>query len=195
MKRLYYNVIKSITLKEYFVKELVTFKEALAVIPYANLRLSKFIKQSCNLVIFEDQFIHATFTQALLKKEVARQKYEFEKEGGEEIKASKIHMGVSLYFYSKYFDMTPNNIIEEHEKNFTVPVSDITNLEYSFDPRELETDKTIKRIKPGTLFIKTPYFEWTYYFATIPAVELLKALRKIFPTNNFQENKLRFEKL
>ncbi|MCK5847978.1 MAG: hypothetical protein KAH01_02125 [Caldisericia bacterium] len=175
-------------------ESIVTCEEALAVIPYANLRLSTFKSQSCNLVLFEDQFINATFTQTLLKKEVARQKKQFEKEDGKKIKTGKIHMGVSLYFYSKYFDMLPEDIINEHEKNFCIPIQDISYLEYSFDQRELETDKAINKRKPGKLFVKTPYFEWNYSFASIPADELLKTLRKIFPTNNFLEDKLIFKK-
>ena len=167
--------------------------EALAVIPFAGRKLSFFRSITCNLVLFPDQFIHATYTKELLNKEVQKKKLEYEEEKGEPIKAGRIQFGVSLYFYARYFDLTPETILQEHPQNFAIPLKDITYLQYSFDAREMSSEEeSAKRFRPGNLQIKTEYFEWNYRFSSIPAPELIKALREMIPDIQIHEGYLQY---
>jgi hypothetical protein len=169
-------------------------QKALAVIPYAGLRKNAFHSVSCNVVLFPQEIVHATFTKRLLQQEMKRKKEEYEKEKGAPIRVGSIRMGVTLYYYAKYFDMNPAEIVEEHKDNFTISVDDIQSISYLFDANEL-LDPPPQKIRPGKLHIVTSYGQWNYTFSSIPATELLSALQEIGNDITIDDGKASWNKL
>ena len=102
-------------------------------------------------------------------------------------------MGVTLYYYAKYFDMNPAEILEEHEDNFKISVVDIQSISYLFDPNEL-LDPPPRKIRPSKLHIATSYSEWNYTFSSIPATELLSALQEIWEGITIEDGKASWKK-
>jgi hypothetical protein len=196
-KRVYNNVHKSNFHKECRVSSSITqFEEeskALAVIAYAGLQKSFFRSVNCNVVLFPEEIIHATFTKKLLQQEIQRKKEEYAHETGSSIKTGNIRMGVTLYYYSKYFDLSPQEILNEHENNFRIPVQDIITLTYTFDVNELQ-DSPPRRLRPSKLHIVTSSQDYTYIFSSIPAKELLSAFQEIWVDISIEEGKASWSK-
>ncbi len=167
--------------------------KALAVIAYAGLQKSFFRSANCNVVLFQEEIIHATFTKKLLQQEIQRKKEEYTHETGSSLKTGNIRMGVTLYYYSKYFDLSPQEILDEHEHNFRIPVQDIVKLTYMFDDNELQ-DSPPRRLRPGKLRIVTSSQDYTYIFGSIPAKELVSALQEIWVDLSIEEGKASWSK-
>ena len=163
-------------------------QKALAVIAYAGLQKSFFQSINCNIVLFQKEILHAAFTKKLLQQEIQRKKEEYMNETGSPTKTGNIRMGVTLYYYSKYFDLSPQEILDEHENNFRILVQDIVKTTYTFDVNELQ-DVPPRRLRPGKLRIATSSKEYTYIFGSIPAKELLSALQEIWADLSIEEGK------
>jgi hypothetical protein len=196
-KRVYNNVHKSNINKECGVQSSNTpigeEQKALAVIAYAGLQKSFFQSINCNIVLFQKEILHAAFTKKLLQQEIQRKKEEYMNETGSPTKTGNIRMGVTLYYYSKYFDLSPQEILDEHENNFRIPVQDILKITYTFDVNELQ-DVPPRRLRPGKLRIATSSKEYTYIFGSIPAKELLSALQEIWADLSIEEGKASWTK-
>ncbi len=103
-------------------------EKILEVIP-VNWKKSMFKLEPWALVITDKRMLFAKWTQELFKKESERRKEETKEAGGGKLKQFFSQMGTGFSYYKKYYEMTPEEIIGEHNENFALAPNDIVRVD------------------------------------------------------------------
>ncbi len=103
-------------------------EKIIEVVP-VNWKKSMFKQEPWALVITDQRMLFAKWTQELFKKESERRKEETKEAGGGKLKQFFSQMGTGFTYYKKYYEMTPDDILKEHNENFALAPSDIVSLD------------------------------------------------------------------
>ncbi|MDI6860457.1 MAG: hypothetical protein QMD25_00365 [Caldisericia bacterium] len=103
-------------------------EKIIEVIP-ANWKKSMFKQEPWALIITDRRLLFAKWTQELFKKESEKRKEETKEAGGGKLKQFFSQMGTSFTYYKKYYEMTPDEIINEHNENFALTPEDIVKVD------------------------------------------------------------------
>lgn len=103
-------------------------EKILEVIP-ANWKKSMFKQEPWALIITDGRLLFAKWTQELFKKESEKRKEETKEAGGGKLKQFFSQMGTSFTYYKKYYEMTLDEIINEHNENFALTPEDIVKVD------------------------------------------------------------------
>ncbi|MGB9842729.1 MAG: hypothetical protein ACPLN1_00050 [Caldisericia bacterium] len=103
-------------------------EKILEVVP-VNWKKSMFKQEPWALVITDQRMLFAKWTQELFKKESEKRKEETKEAGGGKLKQFFSQMGTGFTYYKKYLEMTPDDILKEHNENFALAPSDIIRLD------------------------------------------------------------------
>ncbi len=102
-------------------------EKILEVVP-VNWKKSMFKLEPWALVVTDKRMLFAKWTQELYKKEADRRKEETKDAGGGKLKQFFSQMGTGFTYYKKYYEMTPDEILQEHSENFSLTPSDVLSI-------------------------------------------------------------------
>ena len=103
-------------------------EKILEVVP-VNWKKSMFKQEPWALVITDKRFVFAKWTQELFKKESDRRKEETKEAGGGKLKQFFSQIGTGFTYFNKYYEIKPDDIINEHNENFTLSPKDIIKID------------------------------------------------------------------
>lgn len=104
-------------------------EKILEVIP-VNWKKSMFKFEPWALVVTDKRMLFAKWTQELFKKEAEKRKEEAKEAGGGKLKQFFSQLGASFTYYKKYLNMTPEEILNEHNENFALTPQDVLKIDF-----------------------------------------------------------------
>lgn len=103
-------------------------EKILEVVP-VSWKKSIFKQEPWALVITDQRMLFAKWTQGLFKKESEKRKEAVKEAGGGKLKQFFSQMGTGFTYFKKYYEMTPDEIISEHNENFSLTPNDVLRMD------------------------------------------------------------------
>lgn len=140
----------------------------------------RFLRKPYTLVFTPDQTILAKRTSALQKETVAAARSETKQRGGGWLSQVRNQMGAHAQFHERYYSMTLDEILAEHEKNQAIRNLDVRSVSLR-DPRTVYDDDGTYTTYEARLTIDTPRKKYTFDVDdTFSKKEVLGLLREVY---------------
>jgi len=143
--------------------------QIIGIIP--NVRAGLLGQKSFNIIITDSNLIIAQMTNTMVNEEIQKVREESKDEGDGFLKRMASTMTAGYHVHERYFNMTPEEIINETSGNFSIPNESIKKIRIKMG--QIYEDG---RNQPNTLKIVSDSSKYKYTFTQISSKQAKELL-------------------